>query len=451
MTDFLKQYFKQETKKPTQVFRKISEEEGTEEPKLLPLSTEELQDQLDQKAEGLTMAIRAHALQYLETLAAAYPELKLIINPAAHLEEPHSKTKEKMRKAARKSAGRFFRFQIRGSENILSARASCGLVEFFLVPNKEMSHISTAEFGNRYRGCFNYIDHGEGFIWRYAKGQELDAQQAKQTIEALIDELVLTETDALKAENRQAFTHPMETSANNYPYLDQSNLLFRLVNQEEVLKNNLARDLHDSVIADLMMLKRYLLGDKPISTEETIEIIDETLLQLRDLVNAYSPRQLEEWGLKVGVEDLLDRLGRRTGISTNLIVSGTIPNLPQAVTLHIFRIIQEALNNAEKHANARNIDVDINVSQGSQAATTTDDQFKTAAFEKIVISIEDNGEGFEPTAVSLDSDTSHNFGLRGLKERIKLIRCFYPCQIKIESQPGQGTKISLQLEKPSLN
>ena len=97
--------------------------------------------------------------------------------------------------------------------------------------------------------------------------------------------------------------------------LEKNNLLFKLLNQQEELKNQLARDLHDSVIADLMMLKRYLSGDRKLTTEETIEIIDETILQLRDIVNDYSPRQLQEWGLKVGVEDLLDRIERRLDLA----------------------------------------------------------------------------------------------------------------------------------------
>lgn len=384
------------------------------------------------------MAVRAHALQYIESLQKAHPSLHLEITTADTLVEKQTQTK----KSKKSTSHTYFRFQIIGRDNLLSFRSAGGLLEYFSLPvETKPKSLFANEYGSRYKGCFNYVDLGEGFVWRFDRGQELDAEQAKQIVQALIDEIVVAESRHHAQSIGHAANNPEDFSIAP-PNPDHSNLLFRLVNQEEVLKMSLARDLHDSVIADLMMLKRYLSGDKALSTEETIEIIDETLVQLRDLVNSYSPRQLQEWGLRVGLQDLLDRLGRRTGIATSMIVEGEMPLFPESVTLHIFRIVQEALNNAEKHARAAHIDMEIKVDR--KKGHNQDDDV-----DSVIIAIEDDGEGFEIARDKAGSglDSMQHFGLGGMHERVELIKCFYPCSFTIESSVKQGTRVTLQIQK----
>lgn len=287
-----------------------------------------------------------------------------------------------------------------------------------------------SEYGSRFRGAFNLVQDGDDAVWK-KDAERLSAESAMRFLEILLDEVAVSRGQ-LKGKSFQTAQPTFVQTTEMKLEQEKNNLLFKLLNQREELKNQLARDLHDSVIADLMMLKRYLSGDKKLSTEETIEIVDEIVKQLRDIVNEYSPRQLQEWGLKVGIEDMLDRIEKRTGLNIDFQFEGELPNYPDLVGLHIFRVIQESMNNIEKHASATAVVVKI----------------KANPKGKCVFSVNDNGTGFEPAKVRLEADGSHSMGLEGMRERVELIRCFYSCEIQIESQPSRGTTVTLTVAQP---
>lgn len=394
-------------------------------------------EHLQQQAEELSKALSNHASQYIEKLTDSHPHLQLRVSEPQRVPEPVNWLPRSEQKGLQNKNGPSFysRWRASGGGNILSVRASKGLVEFFVVPDKEVPHITMSEFGSRYRGKFSYVEtrggnssgSGSGMTWKH-EGVKLNAEQTCRFVEHLLDELALGK----ERPRSKPFPEKIQPSLEKQLEIEKNNLLFKLLNQQEELKNQLARDLHDSVIADLMMLKRYLSGDKKLSPEETIEIVDEVVVQLRDIVNEYSPRQLQEWGLQVGIEDLLERISRRTGLTVDLTFSGELPKYPDLVSLHIFRVVQESLNNIEKHAGASAITVDIKAT--SHGVST----FK----------VTDNGSGFDAGQVRMEADGSHSMGLEGMRERVELIRCFYQCQISIESQIGQGTTVTLSISQP---
>ncbi len=277
-----------------------------------------------------------------------------------------------------------------------------------------------------FRGSFILKNTEKGLVWSQGKNR-LAAPEALTFIEQFLAELA---RQTAKPESANALSNaPLMPSAEKQLELEKNNLLFKLLNQQEEMKGQLGRDLHDSVIADLMMLKRYLSGDKKLSIDETIDIIDEVVLHLRDIVNDYSPRQLQEWGLKVGIEDLLDRMARRTGMECKFDFAGELPKLPELVSLHIFRLVQESLNNTEKHSGASVVSVTIKATPGGTSTFT----------------ISDNGSGFEVDAVEIEGDSSHSFGLDGMHERAELIRCFYPCKLNIVSAKDVGTTVTMTI------
>lgn len=394
-------------------------------------------EHLQQQAEELSRALNNHARQYIEKLTESLPHMKLLVSEPQRVPEPVNWLPRSEQKALQNKNGPSFysRWRVSGGGNILSVRASKGLVEFFVVPDKEVPHITMSEFGSRYRGKFAYVEtrggnssgSGSSMTWKH-EGVKLNAEQTCRFVEHLLDELALGK----ERPRSKPFPEKIQPSLEKQLEIEKNNLLFKLLNQQEELKNQLARDLHDSVIADLMMLKRYLAGDKKLSPEETIEIVDEVVVQLRDIVNEYSPRQLQEWGLQVGIEDLLERISRRTGLTVDLTFSGELPKYPDLVSLHIFRVIQESLNNIEKHAGASEISVDI----------------KATSHGISIFKVSDNGSGFDSGQVRMEADGSHSMGLEGMKERVELIRCFYQCQISIDSQIGQGTTVTLSISQP---
>ena len=382
-------------------------------------------DGLRTQAEELASALYLHALQYCKSLCDENPQLHMHVTEPSRVSEPvHWLAKQNEGKQS-EAPTYFYRWKVTGNTHIFSVRASRGLIEFFMVPDKEVPHITMSEFGSRFRASFKLTQSDKGLVWKSDKTR-LSSEQALVMVEQFLSEL---SRDKIKpAESNVSSPQFLETAEKRLE-LEKNNLLFKLLNQQEEMKNQLARDLHDSVIADLMMLKRYLAGDKKLSVEETIEIIDETVLHLRDIVNDYSPRQLQEWGLKVGIEDLLDRMARRTGMQCDLQFEGELPKLPDLVSLHIFRLVQESLNNAEKHSSASVVSVKVKAS--------------AAGVSTFIIS--DNGSGFDSDVSPVDADSSHSFGLEGMRERIELIRCFYPCKLEVQSAKQIGTVVTMTL------
>ncbi len=428
MNDFLKQFFRAQSGQelpedgilPGAKARQNSENQKrfTEQ---RAISDEVNSDYLQKQAEELSRALRNHAAQYIQTLTESMPNLHLIVSEPQRVPEPTNwLPRAEQRNLQNKNSPSFYnRWKISGGGNVLSVRATKGLIEFFVVPDKEVPHITMSEFGSRYRGKFQYVEtrggnasgSGSGMTWKH-EGVKLNAEQTCKFVEHLIDELAVGK-ERLR---NKPFPEKILPSLEKQLEIEKNNLLFKLLNQQEELKNQLARDLHDSVIADLMMLKRYLAGDKKLSTEETIEIVDEVVVQLQ-----------------VGIEDLLERISRRTGLTVDFNFSGELPKYPDLVSLHIFRVVQESLNNIEKHAGASIITVNIKAS--SHGVST----FK----------VSDNGTGFDAAQVRMEADGSHSMGLEGMRERVELIRCFYPCQISIESQKNHGTTITLSVSQPN--
>lgn len=430
MSDFIRHFMRthagRETETDEETAAEIEKQFTTHQH--IPLTCDSLTGESQAKqAEELSRALLTHARQYYLTKLAPRLEsnaFELRFGQASRIPEPVEWVAKQEQRSRVKPPASYFRWKVTGAPLILSTRAGFGVIEFFIVPEKEVPHITMSEFGSRFRGRFVMSRSERGLVWTNNKAR-LSAESSCDFIERLLDEII----EVALVKNQPGFNFADKHFTERRHELEKNNLLFKLLNQQEELKNQLARDLHDSVIADLMMLKRYLSGDRKLTTEETIEIIDETVLQLRDIVNDYSPRQLQEWGMKVGLEDILDRIERRTGIECALFYSGELPRFPDLVNLHIFRVIQEALNNIEKHAGATRVSIDIKAVKNGES----------------VFKIIDNGKGFDPRSVRVEADGSHSLGLEGMRERMELIRCFYPGSLDIASAPGDGTTITLKV------
>ena len=114
----------------------------------------------------------------------------------------------------------------------------------------------------------------------------------------------------------------------------------------------------------------------------------------------------------------------RTHITVKLTVLGTERRLAAHVELAIFRIIQEALRNVEKHASATQVDVSVEYAEG-----------------KIKISIADNGKGFKLAGDVGDLPRDGRLGLMGMKERVNLLGG----EITINSEANRGTGVLIEL------
>ncbi|MBN2501958.1 MAG: PAS domain-containing protein [Anaerolineales bacterium] len=197
----------------------------------------------------------------------------------------------------------------------------------------------------------------------------------------------------------------------------------RVINSQETERQNLARDLHDDVLGQLGAMIIHLDDDTP---NETVRNNYQLLIDLiRNTVQRLRPPMLS-FGLYTGLAELVDELADRVEPDTEILL-----NVPPSdvrfdpeVEMHLFRVIQQACENAVRHSQASAIHI-----YGEITASVVD------------LTVRDNGIGFK-IADELDVPgllTKRHYGLAGMKERAALIGA----NIFIGSELGAGTKISL--------
>jgi signal transduction histidine kinase len=130
---------------------------------------------------------------------------------------------------------------------------------------------------------------------------------------------------------------------------------------------------------------------------------------------------VEEYGLAGALDRLVGRFGQQNGIDTQWTVHGEpFPLLPAQANA-LYRIVEEALDNVERHAQARRVTVDLRY-EGS-----------------VTVRIQDDGQGFDPDAVD-----ANRFGLVGIYERAALI----DGSVSVATTPNQGTVLTVEIADP---
>ncbi len=190
----------------------------------------------------------------------------------------------------------------------------------------------------------------------------------------------------------------------------------------------LARELHDSITQSIYSVTLFAeaaaewisSGNSETAVEQLHELRDtaqEALRELRLLIFELRRPALENSGLAAAVQARLEAVEARGGIDTELKVEGCEQTRP-VVQSELYNIIQEALNNALKHAHANHVRVGLRFTEDLMAAEVWDD-----------------GIGFEPGVNSIGG----GFGLLGMKERAQKIHA----ELQIESTPHLGTRITV--------
>jgi PAS domain S-box-containing protein len=210
---------------------------------------------------------------------------------------------------------------------------------------------------------------------------------------------------------------------------DRTRLLRRTNAAIETERNRVARDLHDGpvqgVSAASLSLEAALLMIKAGDTERGIDVLvkirqelAEEADALRQLMSGLRPPVLEERGLMPALRETLARFGAETGITTQF--DGTITRpVPRDVETLAYRVVQEALTNVGKHAEATRVSVVVE-SDATQ----------------LRVEIEDDGRGFE-TNQTRDYLRSGRVGLASMRERVELASGTFT----LRSTPGRGTVV----------
>ena len=197
-------------------------------------------------------------------------------------------------------------------------------------------------------------------------------------------------------------------------------------------RQRLARDLHDTVTQSLYSLslmaeaarRLALAGDRKATIDYIVrlgELAQQSLKEMRLLVYESRPTALEKDGLAGAIEARLDAVERRSGIQARLSV-GLDDELSADIQTQLFRVAEEALNNALKHASATEVQVLIRSSNG------------TATLE-----IGDNGRGFDPAETVMTG----GLGLISMQERLEKLGG----RFELISEPGLGTTVRVNLDQ----
>jgi len=150
------------------------------------------------------------------------------------------------------------------------------------------------------------------------------------------------------------------------------------------------------------------------------EISQQALKEMRLLVYELRPLVLRREGLAGALQQRLDAVEKRAGVDARLLVDGEV-ELPASVEEALYRIAQEALNNALKHAGASNVTVYVRGHNGN-----------------VELEVVDDGAGFGLSAASEDG----GLGLTSMRERTETIGG----ELKVVSAPGEGTRVRVSLE-----
>jgi len=207
---------------------------------------------------------------------------------------------------------------------------------------------------------------------------------------------------------------------------------------QEEERRRLARELHDDTLQSLIALNQRVqltqlaLADSPTAgaIAEIQTLLEQTMADLRRFTRALRPIYLEDLGLVAALEMLTREVGQADNLRVEFHRAGSERRLSSEVELALYRMAQEALSNVARHAQAVQVSLSIT--------------FKPDA---VIMTISDNGRGFQVPASPAELAPSGHFGLLGLHERAELIGA----HLDIQSSPGQGTLVIVQLpaSKPS--
>ncbi|MFB9841223.1 sensor histidine kinase [Mucilaginibacter ginsenosidivorans] len=196
--------------------------------------------------------------------------------------------------------------------------------------------------------------------------------------------------------------------------------------QEQTFEH-VSKEIHDNITQVLSFVKLSMgtLGNtlddaKKAKMNESRELIAQAITDLRDLSKSMSFEHITSLGLTKTIEREVEKLNKSELVKTTFLTEGQPYPLGEQRELVLFRILQEALNNALKHAKAKHFKIDL--------------QYQHDLF---TLSIEDDGAGFSPELLNNKSGS----GLRNMGNRAALIGG----NATIDSAPGEGCRIKVSL------
>lgn len=208
-----------------------------------------------------------------------------------------------------------------------------------------------------------------------------------------------------------------------------------LMRYQENERQMISRELHDSIAQDLSSLKigcATLFDYQPPIPAEIKQkvagfskVLHKIITNVRDLSYLLRPPGLDQLGIAQSISEYCDDFAEKTGLKVNFNAAGMDAfQLNDNININLFRLVQEGLNNIRKHADAAQSTVKL-----------------ISAYPNIILSIEDDGKGFDVEERLATMNHKKRMGLQSMQERAMLLGG----KIAIQSQPGKGTKIVVKV------
>ncbi len=211
-------------------------------------------------------------------------------------------------------------------------------------------------------------------------------------------------------------------------------LLEKLISAQEEERRRIARELHDEASQSLAALAINLqnIADTLPSTfgdtKQKLDVLKERAIQtaggIRNLALELRPSALDDLGLSMAIDWYAKDYLVKRGLDVKIEVTGPKTKLPSYTETMLFRIIQEALTNIVKHAEASKVRVRLQFSESTA-----------------IVQVEDNGKGFDVETALSGEGARRNLGLHGMAERATLLGGAFI----IRSQPGEGTCLRVEV------
>lgn len=201
-----------------------------------------------------------------------------------------------------------------------------------------------------------------------------------------------------------------------------------LLQVQEQERKRISRELHDETGQGLMVIRLYLgmlessiKGRAPRSKiRETLGVVDRTIDGIRRIIARLSPLVLQELGLIAAIRKEAKDLARATGVRARVVVPDEVGRLTPETEAAIYRVVQEALHNIAKHAQASSVNIQMSRENGS-----------------VKLLVEDDGVGLPPRAGA--NSHGRSFGLVGIRERIGMLGG----AVRVSSGKGKGTRLEV--------
>lgn len=283
---------------------------------------------------------------------------------------------------------------------------------------------------------FVIIIGGIGILLSRLLDNITERKQAEETLAKAKDDLEIRVTERT-AELAKANENLSREIVERKRVEDELRAISRqIVETQENERRAISHELHDQIGQSLTALGinlniiRTQMPNKAPSSmlshlNDSLLLVEQTAEQIRDIMSSLRPPVLDDYGLLAALLWYGEQFARRTNIKVLIEGEETVPRLAVRVENTLFRIVQEALTNVAKHAQATQVTVTIQEDDGT--------------LRLVVI---DNGIGFDPAYLPYQ-DAGRGLGLLIMKERVGAVGGVF----RMESHPGGGTKLIVEVAR----